>query len=75
MSPVRRLLAYVLRYRRDFLAGLACVLVATGVSLTSPMVLRYAIDDLMRGVTRAKLVEYGSLLLAHRRSSAASSGS
>ena len=64
MSPVRRLLVYVVRYRRDFLTGLACVLVATGVSLTSPMVLRYAIDDLMRGVTRAKLVEYGSLLVA-----------
>src|SRR5438128_3577790 len=28
------------------------------------MVLRYAIDDLPRGVTRAKLVEYGALLLA-----------
>src|SRR5437867_7573568 len=28
------------------------------------MVLRYAIDDLTRGVTRAKLVEYGGLLLA-----------
>src|SRR3989454_4163684 len=27
------------------------------------MVLRYAIDDLTRGVTRAKLVEYGGLLL------------
>src|SRR2546426_11041146 len=27
------------------------------------MVLRYAIDDLTRGVTRAKLVEYGCLLL------------
>jgi ATP-binding cassette, subfamily B, multidrug efflux pump len=28
------------------------------------MVLRYAIDDLTRGVTRAKLIEYASLLLA-----------
>src|SRR5689334_1857917 len=28
------------------------------------MVLRFAVDDLTRGVTRAKLVEYGSLLLA-----------
>ncbi len=64
MSPVRRLLTYVLRYRRDFLTGLACVLVATGVSLTAPMVLRSAVDDLTRGVTRAKLLEYGSLLLA-----------
>src|SRR5206468_1877105 len=39
-------------------------IVTTGVALTAPMVLRYAIDDLTRGVTRAKLVEYGGLLLA-----------
>ena len=30
----------------------------------SPLVLRYAIDDLTQGVTRAKLVGYGALLLA-----------
>src|SRR5262249_23514676 len=44
--------------------GLGCVVVTTSVALTAPMVLRYAIDDLTRGVTRAKLVEYGGLLLA-----------
>ena len=64
MSPFSRLLGYVLRYRRDFLIGLACVVMTTAVTLASPMVLRYAIDDLMRGLTRAKLVEYGSLLLS-----------
>ena len=64
MTPARRLLGYVLRYRRDFLIGLACVVVTTGVTLVSPRVLGYAIDDLTRGVTRAKLVEYGGLLLA-----------
>jgi ATP-binding cassette subfamily B multidrug efflux pump len=63
MSPVRRLLGYVLRYRPDFAAGLACVIATTAISLASPMVLRYAIDDLTQGVTRAKLVEYGLLLL------------
>ena len=63
VSPSRRLLGYLLRYRRDFLIGLGCVVVTTGVALTTPMVLRYAIDDLTRGVTRAKLVEYGGLLL------------
>ncbi len=63
MSPVRRLLGYVLRYRPDFAAGLACVVATTAISLASPMVLRYAIDDLTQGVTRAKLVEYGLLLL------------
>jgi len=64
MSPFRRLLEYVLRYRRDFAIGLGCVVVTTAVALVSPMVLRYAVDDLTRGVTRAKLFEYGALLLA-----------
>jgi ATP-binding cassette, subfamily B, multidrug efflux pump len=64
VPPFRHLVGYVLRYRRDFLIGLACVAVTTGVALVAPMVLRYAIDDLARGVTRAKLFEYGSLLLA-----------
>src|SRR4029077_9823890 len=63
MSPFRRLLAYALRYRRDFLIGLACVVVTTAVTLVSPMVLRYAIDDLTQDVTRAKLFAYGGLLL------------
>lgn len=64
MSPVRRLLGYALRYRRDFLLGLASVVIATAISLLSPIVLRYAVDDLTAGVTRAKLFEYGALLLA-----------
>jgi ATP-binding cassette, subfamily B, multidrug efflux pump len=64
VTPVRRLLGYVLRYRRDFLLGLLCVLVTTAVTLVAPRVLGYAIDDLTRGVTQAKLVAYGTLLLA-----------
>ncbi len=64
MSPFRRLLVYVLRYRRDFLLGLLSVVMASAIMLVSPMVLRYAVDDLTRGVTRLKLLEYGSLLLA-----------
>jgi len=64
MSPFRRLLGYVLRYRREFAIGLGCVLVTTAISLGSPLVLRYAIDDLTASVTRAKLLEYATLLLA-----------
>src|SRR5438874_5329927 len=64
VSPFRRLLGYVRRYRRDFLLGLGCVVITTSVGLAAPRVLGYAIDDLTRGVTRAKLVEYASLLLA-----------
>jgi ATP-binding cassette subfamily B protein len=63
VSPFRRLLGYVLRYRRDFLAGLACSIATTAIALTSPLVLRNAVDDLTREVTRPKLVLYAVLLL------------
>ncbi|MGE5244255.1 MAG: ABC transporter ATP-binding protein [Betaproteobacteria bacterium] len=64
MSPIRHLLGYVLRYRRRFLFGLATVVASTSITLTSPLVLGHAIDDLERGVTGAKLLFYGSILLA-----------
>src|SRR5205807_6012619 len=54
---------YVLRYRRAFLPGLACSIATAAIALTSPLVLRYAVDDLTREVTREKLVLYAGLLL------------
>lgn len=63
MSPVRRLLAYVDRYRKAFALGLICSVTTTAITLASPRVLQYAIDDLTAGVTRGKLVLYGSALL------------
>ncbi len=62
-SAARRLLPYVLRYRRDFLTGLVCVVITTSIQLLSPWVLKYAIDDLNTAVTRRKLVLYAALLL------------
>jgi len=41
-----------------------CVVCTRAIALASPLVLGYAIDDLSRSVTRAKLVEYAALLLA-----------
>src|ERR1700675_4854052 len=64
VSPFRRLLGYALRYRRDFLIGLACVVLTRTVALTSPTVLGHAVDDLRRGVTTGKLVVYGLILLS-----------
>jgi len=64
VSPIRRLIPYVLRYRRKFTLGLACVVVTRSVALAGPTVLGLAIDDLTRGVTHAKLAGYGALLLA-----------
>src|SRR4026208_1876245 len=64
MGPAfRRLLPYVLRYRRQFFLGLICVVLSSTFQLLSPWVLKFAIDDLTRAVTRQKLVTYALLLL------------
>ncbi len=62
-AAVRRLLPYLLRYRRQFAIGLSCVAVTTGVSLVAPWVLRHAVDDLSAGVTGRKLAVYSAALL------------
>jgi ATP-binding cassette subfamily B protein len=64
MTPGRRLLGYVARYRQSFLVGFACVVTTTAISLAAPWVLKYAIDDLDRGVTMEKVRLYASVLLA-----------
>ena len=64
MGPAfRRLLPFVLRYRRRYLLGLACVVTTTAIQLISPWILKYAIDDITRGITRPKLMLYAGLLL------------
>ena len=64
MGPAfRRLLPYVLRYRRRFAIGLTCVVITTAIQLVSPWVLKYAIDDITRGATRQKLALYAALLV------------
>jgi ATP-binding cassette subfamily B protein len=65
MSPSRRLLAYVGRYRGAFILGFLCIVATTAITLAGPWVLRYAIDDLTRsGITAAKLQFYGGAILA-----------
>jgi ATP-binding cassette subfamily B protein len=43
--------------------AVVCVLVANLATLAGPAILRYAIDGLTVGVTHAKLLQYGGLLL------------
>ena len=64
MSPVRRLLGYVARYRLSFTLGFCCIVLTTALTLTGPWVLKYAIDDLTRGVTLEKVRLYAAVLLA-----------
>jgi ATP-binding cassette, subfamily B, multidrug efflux pump len=63
MTPTRRLLAYVGRYRAAFTLGSLCIVATTAISLAGPWVLKYAIDDLTARVTAAKLAFYGGALL------------
>ena len=62
-SPTRRLVAYMLRYRRGFALGLACTALSTVAALATPWVLKHAVDDLAQGVTGAKLRTYAGLIL------------
>jgi ATP-binding cassette, subfamily B, multidrug efflux pump len=64
VTPFRRLLGYARPYWRAFLLGIVCIVATRGIALVSPLVLRYAIDDLTRSVTRGKFAAYGALLLA-----------
>jgi ATP-binding cassette subfamily B protein len=52
------------RYRTGLAWGLACVLLTNWISLAQPQVLRFAVDDLYRGVTAAKLGRYAIILFA-----------
>ena len=59
----RRLWPYLARYRKSFALGFLCIVAATGIQQLSPWVLKLAVDDLARGVTRGKLAYYALLLL------------
>jgi ATP-binding cassette subfamily B multidrug efflux pump len=63
MRALERLLPYVRRARRQIVIGLVYVLIATAISLVSPWVLKYVVDDLTRGFDRARLGLYALAIL------------
>jgi ATP-binding cassette, subfamily B, multidrug efflux pump len=63
-SPVRRLLPYFHRHLRSLAIGFGCILATTAIQLLGPWVLKFAVDDLTSGVTRAKLLYYAVVLFA-----------
>src|SRR5688500_15586288 len=58
-----RLLPYISQNRRAVVLGLLAVLVTTAVSLLSPWILKHVVDDLVAGLSRAKLLQYALLLV------------
>ena len=63
MRHLRRLLPYVRRHRTRMAWGLLCLVLTTALSVASPWILRYAVDDLAMKVTREKLWLYSGLLV------------
>ena len=53
----------MLKYRRAFAIGFACVIVTAAVGLAGPWVLKYAIDDLGQGVDTGKIAFYAWIIL------------
>jgi len=63
MRHLRRLLPYLRRHRARMAGGLLCLVLTTALSVASPWVLRYAIDDLTLRVTREKLWMYSGFIV------------
>ena len=63
-TPIHKLVPYLRRYWRRFAFGSVFLVLATGIQLLSPWILKNAIDDLTLDVTRAKLGLYAGLLVS-----------
>jgi ATP-binding cassette subfamily B protein len=63
MRHLRRLLPYLRRHRPSLIKGLACLLMTTALSVASPWILRFAVDDLIVMVTERKLALYAGAIV------------
>jgi ATP-binding cassette subfamily B protein len=63
LPHLRGLFPYLHRHRGRLTWGLLCLLATTALSVASPWVLRYAVDDLAVSLTRGKLYVYAALIV------------
>jgi ATP-binding cassette, subfamily B, multidrug efflux pump len=67
LDPVRvalaRLIPYVQRHRRTVMLGLGACLVSNSFALTTPWLLKLAVDDLTVGIARSRLALYAGALI------------
>jgi ATP-binding cassette subfamily B protein len=64
MAPLRRLLYYLGRNRKSLIIGFLCVAGSAAFSLTKPLIIGNAVNELAKAVSRGTLVHYGVLLVA-----------
>jgi ATP-binding cassette subfamily B multidrug efflux pump len=62
-KSLRPLIPYFRKYRRSYGVGTICVFLMNGIWILFPLVLKRAVDDLLLGVNRNKLLTYSLLLL------------
>src|SRR6202790_50832 len=63
-KSLRPLVPYFKKYRRSYVVGAICVFLMNGIWILFPLVIRAAVDDLLLGVNRQKLLTYAGFLLA-----------
>src|SRR3954468_4449518 len=63
LGRLKPLASYLWRYRSAFLVGGISLLLTNGIWVVFPQVIRRAVDDLNRGVTREKLLTYALMIL------------
>jgi ATP-binding cassette, subfamily B, multidrug efflux pump len=54
---------YLVRYKKEFVAGLTALVITQLVGLIIPLVIKFAIDDLTQGATRRELLTYAAIFL------------
>ncbi|PYQ48557.1 MAG: ABC transporter ATP-binding protein, partial [Acidobacteria bacterium] len=63
MTPLRRLISYLLRHKKSLALGGLCVVGSAIFSLTKPWIVGNAVNELSKAVTRAALIRYGLMLV------------
>jgi ATP-binding cassette subfamily B protein len=63
LRNLSRLLPYLRRYRRELLLGLLSLFLTTAFSVASPWVLKYAIDDITKGINFRRLELFAGVIL------------
>ena len=63
-KSLRPLFPYFKKYWRGYVLGTICVFCNNGIWVLFPQVIRRAVDGMLQGVTRQKLLTYALLLLA-----------
>jgi ATP-binding cassette subfamily B multidrug efflux pump len=63
MTPLRRLISYLLRHKKSLALGGLCVAGSAIFSLAKPWIVGSAVNELARSINRAVLIRYGLMLV------------